>query len=167
MASVQINFYLMPNEQASFDELLKSAGPIRVVTGMNSAFRPQLSSTTVLRSFGAEDLKVHLVREEDVDLLRAGETPNGSEWFVDVLRSPVIEYWRCFTDGKILRRGRLYLIEDYYDDNGILVKKDTGFLKWARAVIAKVRRNMSKREDGDYISHAAAERDPRIQLTAR
>ncbi len=166
MASVQVNFYLMPDEQASFDQLLKSAGALRIITGMSSAFRPQLASTTVLHSPGAEDLKVHLVRDQDLELLRADQGPDGKEWFVDVLRSPVIEYWRCFTDGKILRRGRLYFIEDYFNNHGRLVKKDADFLKWARAVIANVRRSMKKRADGDYMSQGVAERDSGLRLTA-
>ncbi len=83
---------------------------------------------------------------------------------MDVLRSPVIEYRRCFTDGKILRRGRLFFIEDYYDENERTVKKDTEFRDWARAMVARVRRIMKKRDDGDYMSTGAA--DSGLRLTA-
>jgi hypothetical protein len=166
MASVQVNFYLTPDEQPWLDELLGSSGPIRIVMGMSNAFRPQFSSTTVLHSPGDEDLKIHLVREQDIELLHTREVPNQREWFVDVLRSPVVECLRCFTDGKILRRGRLYFIEDYYDDNGRLVKKHAEYLKWARGLIRKVRRGMRKRDDGDYMSQGVVEADSSLRLTA-
>lgn len=168
MASLQINFYIMPNEQEWFDELLRSSGSIRIVAGMTSAYRPQISSTTVLRAPGDEDLKVHLFRDQDLEGLHADEIPSRGEWIVDVLRSPAIEFRRCFTDGRLLRRGRLFFIEDYYDNSGRLVRKDVGFLRWARGIISKVRRSMIKREDGDYMSPGAAEqqRDDGLHLTA-
>ena len=40
--------------------------------------------------------------------------------------SPVVELTRCFFDGHILRRGRLYFVDRYYGTNGDWIEKPEG-----------------------------------------
>lgn len=152
MLSSQLNFYVAPDEAAWFDELLRSAGHFCVVTATSRASKPELARDTVLRSPGVEALTVHLVRDSDMNLLEVQKIENREGWFVDVTRSPVIELSRCFLDGRVLRRGRLYVVKEYFGHDGTRVIKDAGFLSWSQAVLACVRRALIRRSDGDYVA---------------
>ena len=168
MASRQLNFYVLPEEQGWLDGLLRGVGSWLVVGRLDASGKPKLLPTTVLQRFGQEDLKIYLVRKDDLSRICSISAPNRSELFVDDLRSPVIECSRCFSDGKVLRRGRLYFVESYFDAAGQLVRKDPDFIEAGRAMLATVRRSMQKRNDGDYASDLSVqrEREAALQLTA-
>jgi hypothetical protein len=82
------------------------------------------------------------------------------------LRSPVIEVSRSFENEQILRAGRLYYVDRYYDRSGKLTEKTLGFRKWARNVLSKARKSLQYDENLEaYIGqHAALLRDRGIEL---
>jgi hypothetical protein len=63
--------------------------------------------------------------------------------YVDTLRSPVVEFSRCYQDDQCIRRGRFYVVRSYFDER-TLVKKDAEFLKWSEALISKTRRALTR-----------------------
>ena len=71
MSGRQINFYLLPSEQVWFDEILKTSGQVRVLSRMESQFRPQFAPSTVIQEFGRDDLKVHLILDTHLDQICA------------------------------------------------------------------------------------------------
>jgi hypothetical protein len=99
---------------------------------------------------GEDWLHLFLVRPDDVEQVVARHVPAQGYWSVDALPSPVVEFQRCFFDGKVLRRGRVYFVENYYDSSGVLVQKPEPFRKWAQAVLGLVRRKLH-RQGPDYI----------------
>jgi hypothetical protein len=168
MSSRQVNFYVHPEEQEWLEERLEGAGQFTIVRGLDESGRAKLSSTTVIKEFGKEDLKIYLVRPEDVDRICSVGAPNRVERFVDDLRSPVVEFSRCYFDERVLRRGRLYMVDSYYDDFDRLTKKPADFVAWGRKLIDVVRNSLERRSDGDYVSGRAREVESKagVRLTA-
>jgi hypothetical protein len=58
---------------------------------------------------------------------------------VDEQRSHLIEFWRPFYDGEIVRSGRLYYQNTMFTD-GAFIAKDPDFCRWADRVFARVKR---------------------------
>lgn len=168
MSSRQVNFYVHPDEQEWFEGRLAKAGPFVIVLGVAHDGRPQFGTTSVIKEFGKEDLKIFLVRQDDVGSVGALTAPNRTELFVDDLRSPVVEFSRCYFDGRLLRRGRLYFAESYYNEQNQLVRKPQAFVSWGRQLISEVTRSLERRADGDYVSARAREmeRSAGVTLTA-
>ena len=92
---------------------------------------------------GAERLQIYLARPADVDAIRLNSMPGHPTMAVDVLRSPVVEFARCYHVGNRMRRGRLYFVTAYFDGCA-LIRKDNSFLEWASALIATTRRKLKK-----------------------
>jgi hypothetical protein len=155
MKSQQVNFYLLPEEQEWFETTLKECDDFVVVTGMNSPMEPQIVNTTVIQQMGQEKLTIYLCRSLETSCLVARSIPTRKLWVVDELRSPVVEYTRCYFDGGLLRRGRLYVVGQFFDDAGQRVEKNPGFVLWAKSLITKAKSVLKRRDDGDYIGPKA------------
>jgi hypothetical protein len=81
--------------------------------------------------------------------------PARREWTVDVDASPVIEVTGCSFDGRRLRRGRVYYVDGFYDENKAWREKNGAFLKWAKQVLSETRRVL-KPHGTDYIGAEAS-----------
>lgn len=92
----------------------------------------------------------YLVRAEDVPSLVLTHVPAQGYWSLDVIRAPVVEFTRCFLDGRLLRRGRIYYREWFYDSDGRRVEKGKEFGSWARRIVTVAKRGLMRR-DGDWI----------------
>jgi hypothetical protein len=103
---------------------------------------------------GEDWLHLFLVRPEDLDRVVTQHVAVQGYWVVDVLRSPVIEFQRCFFDGKELRRGRAYFVDKYYDSSDALIQKPETFRKWAQTVLRAIRQSL-ERKGSDYIGYDA------------
>jgi len=77
---------------------------------------------------------------------------------IDEQRSHLIQFWRPYFDGVVMRPGRLYY-QNRLVRNNAFVSKDASFCKWADAVMARIRRflRMNKTE-GSYVGADAAKR---------
>ncbi|MBC7975241.1 MAG: hypothetical protein H7138_09665 [Myxococcales bacterium] len=75
---------------------------------------------------------------------------------IDALLSPVVEFTGCFFDGQLLRRGRMYYVDGFFAEDGEWEEKAEPFRTWARAVLKRTKKILTRTES-DYIgSHAAA-----------
>lgn len=155
MNSGQINFYLHPDDQASFEAALRGCGELLVLQGLEASTRPVLSTTTSILEMGRENLRIYLVRPQDIGSVCGRQQPSGA-WTVDAMKSPVVEFSRCYFDGTGMRRGRLYAIFKYLGEDGQKVSKTKDFLQWARCLIKAARHSLTKRDDGDYVGPIAA-----------
>lgn len=76
---------------------------------------------------------------------------------IDVDRSHLIEFWRSYCDGRVMRRGRLYY-QNKLMRNGEFLGKDDAFCNWADGVMSKVRKALQfHKELGAYVGAHAAE----------
>ena len=62
---------------------------------------------------------------------------------IDVLNSPVISCWRCYFDGTLIRRGRLYFETTILTDQHTIEKKPDSFIDWADRVLRRVRKHLT------------------------
>lgn len=155
MKSKQINFYILPEEQEWFESQLRQQGEFVVIRDLSSLSAPELADSTVVHEMGKERLRIYLARSSDVSCIVGRPIPAKSAWSIDEIRSPVVEFSRCYFDGRsLLRRGRLYVVTNYYDGD-CFVEKPTEFLDWAKSLLAIARRELVRRQDGDYITHRA------------
>jgi hypothetical protein len=144
MQSKQVNFFLTVDDQ---DDLINAfrarVGEFVIIDSIAEGGRLRLLQTAEIKRMGAERLKVYLARPNDVALVRLNHLQHHPHETVDIVRSPIVEFDRCYHRDHQLRRGRLYMVGAYYDDD-VLLKKDDGFLKWANALITTARRRLTK-----------------------
>lgn len=75
---------------------------------------------------------------------------------VNIRESHLIEFWRPFYDGRVVRPGRLYYEDRILIDN-VFVQKDQAFCDWAKGVMAFVRKNLHRDPaSGSYLGEDAA-----------
>lgn len=150
----QVNFYLDPSDTVTVEHAVRSIEPLFVLHSRSQGPTPK-----VLDSFNVEDegkpwLFLYLVRPEDLNQVVTSHISAQGYWSVEVLESPVIELTRCFFDGSVLRRGRLYYVDGFYDTDQCWREKPEGFRRWARDVLKKTKRVLKKHQS-DYIGSGA------------
>jgi hypothetical protein len=84
---------------------------------------------------------LYLVRLRDLSDVVVKEVPAQSHWVVNSLFSPVVELDRCFYNGEVLKPGRLYY-EDGFFDRDKWVKKPPEFTAWAKRILAAARKTL-------------------------
>ena len=150
----QATFVLLPGDLTALEVEIARVEPFTVLHSRSSSKEVRSLSALDPTKAGEDWLHLFLVRPSDVKRVVTQHVPAQGYWSVDALRSPVIEFQRCFFDGKVLRRGRVYFNESYYDLSGVLVQKPEAFRKWARVVLSTIRRNLH-RQGPDYIGPEA------------
>lgn len=101
---------------------------------------------------GGKWLFFYLVRPDDLASIQMHEVAKQNYWAIDDLRSPVVEFSSCFFDGVKIRQGRVYFQTRYYAETGQLVTKSESFVKWARCVLAAVKKTLHRDPaSGNYV----------------
>jgi hypothetical protein len=154
----QVNFYMLPEDLLEFEQMLRSKEDVYFVEYRLQEPKLKTMETLTVQEMGKSWLTCFLVRVCDAENLLYKYVPVQNYWHIDDDRSPAVELWRCYFDGSILRRGRLYFLPDFYDDKGQLVKKPEDFIKWANSLLQWVRKKYKRDpETGFYIGpHAEA-----------
>jgi len=114
-----------------------------IVDSIAESTEPRILKTTEIERMGQERLTVFLVRPADLGAVKLNTLHDSPPTTIDDLRSPVVEFARCYRDAKGLGRGRLYAVAAYYEDDR-LVSKDITFTRWATALMAVARRTLAK-----------------------
>jgi len=141
----QINFYMLPEDVASFQKMLEEKHPDTCfIADASQSEDLKFLATLAVHEMGRERLKVYLVQRPFLSLVHMRRRGSIGEWLVDGELSPVIEFGRCLYDGRILRAGRLYFTTGFYAENGQWVQKPLEFAKWAESILKWVRRNYRK-----------------------
>ena len=101
---------------------------------------------------GQKWLFFFLVRPDDLASIQMREVRTQNYWSIDDLRSPVVEFSTCFFDGAKMRSGRVYFQTSYYAETGQPVIKPDSFVKWARCVLAAVKKTLHRDPTtGNYV----------------
>lgn len=79
-------------------------------------------------------LFLNLARPDDHKKIKMEFVPAQKHWTFEKFHSPLVEYDRCFFDGKVLRRGRLYYIDGAYNKKGEWVDKSDDFKNWEQGI---------------------------------
>ncbi len=148
----QVLFYLSPADSFKFESELASIEVSVIVHGQSRGPYPKVVDLSEARTW----LFTYLVRRVDLDSVLTKHVPTQGYWIIDELRSPVIEITRCYYDGQLLRRGRFYYNDAYYDDAGQPCGKSPGFSDWAKKVLSKARRILTyNKQLGAYVGEEA------------
>lgn len=150
----QINFYLTPTDTQELERFLRIREPLCVLHSRSPVNEPQVLQTTDLIQGGKQWLFFKLVRSTDIDQVLMEYVPAQGYWTIDELRSPVIEFNRCYIDDQALRRGRLYYTEKFYGADGAVVEKPEEFRAWAQALFRSTKKYL-KKKDVDYFGPEA------------
>jgi hypothetical protein len=143
MNSRQINFYLTPSDQAHLEQVLRAAGDFMILADTTENGDLRFLDDTRIREMGREALKIHLIKPSEIGAIRFNNLPGPSRRVIDVVRSPVVEFDRCYCLNGQLRRGRLYAVTAFYAE-GVLVRKHEPFVRWAGSLIAAARKALTK-----------------------
>jgi len=130
----QINFFFSDEDTQVFDQKIRGQLDFVVIKQPTRRLGLEPSQTTRFEADG-EWLKVFLVRRCDLHQVRFKQVLAQRYWLVDDLRSPVVEYSRCFCHNGVLRRGRLFFDEGYFDEAGRWTLKPDTFTVWASSII--------------------------------
>ncbi|MGJ4996644.1 hypothetical protein ACQR0Z_19630 [Bradyrhizobium sp. HKCCYLS3077] len=148
MRSRQINFFLTPDDQAELLRRLDPDGQFVYLARRCLYDQMQILPTAVVRQMGQEPLGIYIARAADLDTIVFNEGENDKS--IDVIRSPVIEFNRCYLGDEHISDGRLYVVNSYFDAHGRIARKNDSFLKWSERLIAKTRRCLTKEDKSFY-----------------
>lgn len=150
----QVNFYLLPADIAILEEKIRDIDSLVVLHSRSNISKPRELANLELLEEGQHWLYFYLVRPEDLDSVQMRHVPAQNYWTVDVLKSPVIELQRCFWDGQVLRRGRVYYQDKFFGDDNELIEKSESFQRWAKWIFKTIKQSLDK-VDHDYLGYNA------------
>ena len=100
----------------------------------------------------------YFARRVDLDAIVMAEVPTQGYWSINDLFSPVVEFTLGRFDGEVLRRGRFYYTDSYYDNQRRLIQKPVEFLNWADQVLNEAKRLLTyDRQLQSYLGSEAVE----------
>jgi hypothetical protein len=155
MNSKQVNFFLTQVDQANLLNQFRAKRDFVVVRSRAQDGHLSLLDSAEVKEMGIEALQVHLARPVDLEAIQLNLVPNQPYMTINVLKSPVIEFDRCYQADGILRRGRLYFVTAYYSA-GTLIRKEEAFLNWASDLLTLTRRNLTKEPGSSFYLGADA-----------
>jgi hypothetical protein len=150
----QINFYLTAEDQVAFEEHLKKAGDFVAIRWKSDKPEPAVVDLSTQRSV----LTLRLALPQHLSRVSMQPIRTRQEYSVDGLISPVVEYSRCPQEDRLIRRGRLYFQEGYFDAAGKWVVKDEVFITWARRLRETARRFFKRRRISFFYLGEGAEK---------
>ncbi len=155
MNSRQLNVYATNDDFVLLSEALEKVDDFVAVNAVSSEGDPVTNEGLSLVRRDSDPLEVFLVRIEDVGDIRWSPLTIGKR-FIDVVRSPAIQFVRCNYDGASISRGRLYYVRSYVE-NGEECIKSNGFDTWASEVFGITRKVFAKRVSPYYLGPKADE----------
>ena len=137
----QVNFYLLPSDFTTVQAAIESAGPVKFLTDQTRDDRPREIDSLVINpdEMGRIGLRVYAVRPEDLHSVKTKWIEQQGHWIIDQFDSPVLEIDRCYYDGRLIRRGRIYFATDLRFRAAL---PDQDFVRWGTAVLSRVRRRL-------------------------
>jgi hypothetical protein len=153
----QLYFFAGPNDLLALEARVKGVDHSPILHQRSFAPTPRVLESTVFKENGKQWLYFYLIRSEDLASVKLREVATQGYWVVEDLTSPVVELNRCYYDGKILRRGRLYYTDGYFEQSG-WIEKSPEFIGWAKRIFAAARKSFKfDRELLSYIGPEAKE----------
>lgn len=152
----QLNFFMTHSDLMAVEARLKETTPLVILHSRSDRAAPQAVESMLSQSVDPPWLYFYLVHPSAIGDISVRHVANQGYWTIDSLRSPVIEFNCCYSDAQIIRRGRIFYDENFYDDKGVLIAKPEEFCKWAKGIFTQVKK-MVKKHEGDYIGLNASE----------
>lgn len=144
----QVNFYMLPEDQLEFEQWLKARGDVCFIKQPLKTSELEIISTLVVPEMGKTWLDVYLARHTDLEDILVTYVSDQKYWLVDNNQSPVIEFGRCYYDGNILGRGRLYIQTGFYGDEE--QEKEKQFINWADKILKWIRTHYNRDSKTGY-----------------
>src|SRR5215469_691966 len=109
----QTNFFLTGNDLASLEQAFRRAGDFLVIKDEAEGGRMQMLQST--HRAAGDQFRIYLARPHEMTEILLREIPGRGYHLIDVERSPVIEFDRCYHQDNIFRPGRMYVINTYWE----------------------------------------------------
>jgi hypothetical protein len=148
MRSKQVNFYTTPNDER---HLIDQIGHKMEFICMPSISQVEHGVKTSYESIvKTENYNIYLLDESRLSDIKFLSAKERGIYYVDQLRSPAVQFSRCYCKDNIIRRGRFYFVTGYFDGD-TLVKKDKEFISLGNSIL-KVTKNYLHldKSTGDY-----------------
>ena len=156
--SRQFSFFLTDKDVVDLSQAL--GRELDLLAGCYESSAPNLSWSKRLdpASLRCSSRTLVLISPEDsgqIILKRIKTRP--AAFYVDSLRSPVVECTLCTHSEQMLRAGRFYYHEGYYGEDGTEVLKSESFRKWAEKLFRVVKQHLTRDPmlDGAYVGENA------------
>lgn len=158
MSSQQVNFFMHPQDLFEFEKLIKERSPVSFIQEPLLNGILEMNEGSIYTPEKEIWLRGYLARPLDTTNIRLYFVERQGYWLVDVVKSPAIELTRSFFDERILRRGRLYYHNGYYNEEKAWITKGNDFIDWAKYLISVIRKNYQKDKlTGYYVGPFANE----------
>jgi hypothetical protein len=145
MKSRQINLFLTSADEGELLKAIWAKSEYVIVDNIAPNRSPRLLETIEIQ----DRLKVYLAPPSHVRDIQLSEMKIAPYWTVDVVKSPVVEFVRCYhTEGRI-QPGRLYFIIEYYEGK-ISATKNRDFVEWANTIVKIARRILKNDSESFY-----------------
>jgi hypothetical protein len=133
----QVNFFLLPGDLIGIEQAIRQTGQVMFLPG--TVPEPEIAPVSTIQfrehEMGAVGLRLYITLDELASGIRFRQVPEQGYFIVEP-GSPVIELDRCYFDGKVLRRGRLY----FFTGPGFQHR----FIHWGDSVLRAVRRVLTR-----------------------
>lgn len=151
--SKQLTYFLAPEDLPLLEESLRQYGFDRFLPrrfpGPNL---PEIRSLTPFTP-GVDPLTLFAVRSADLSKI-AVEATDGA-WRLNEIHSPVVEVSRCFSDAKIIRRGRIYAPMGAFEGER-WIPREADFVAAVDGVFRRLRKVLKRDPNLDaYVGPAA------------
>jgi hypothetical protein len=143
--SRQFSFFLTEGDVLDLERTLRAELRFLVTCYESSSSRPVWSERLDPASLQCSSRTLVLAPPEyagQVLLKQLKTRPDA--FYVDSLRSPVVESTFCARSNNVLRAGRFYYHEGYYEEGGAWVQKPAPFRKWAEKLFEVVKRELTR-----------------------
>jgi hypothetical protein len=138
----QVNFYLTSDDMTGLMREFAKCGDFVALDSRPLQSHPRSLPSIEYDERGEPGRYFYLTRPEFVASVKTYKVEHQDYWHIDDGYSPVIELIRCFSNERLIRRGRLYIIDHYYDEDGQKVMKPESFLHWAKCVFASAKKTL-------------------------
>lgn len=149
MRSQQLNFFLGPQDQELLEECFILCGDFIIIRPRSIKLLCVLE-TTIISDFAKSELRVLLAQKADMKDIKLHRLKNTQMESANIISNPIIEYDRCYVGDKFIRRGRLYFVEKYFDEFGVLIRKPDSYVQWAKCIFREVRSKLFHHGNGMY-----------------
>lgn len=152
--SHQVTFFLDPADVLDLEERIKPLGPYIVLRDRAPGPEPRIVDGLLDAEAGEPWTSHYLVRPEHLAGVVTEHIAAQGYWSVDEVPSPVIQFHGCSLGEGILRRGRIFYEDAFYDSANQPHLKPEAFRSWAKKVLERVKKGL-RREGRNYIGPGA------------
>jgi hypothetical protein len=157
MLSSQTNYFLGPADEKRIEEIIETDGRFHFLRQPLYSSRVSLSATVPAVQEGQWPTLMTLVRPGDEKRIGLRLIETQGYYLPDPMDGYVLEYGRCFFDGRFICKNRMCFFATCSAEAGKHQYKDEDFINDARSLFRKVKRVLTPIEGGWYAGSQALE----------